>query len=59
MLSRGKLDTTQKYVFQLNITLKYYLICALFEEEIFKVHAMFFAEEMWDTFVLAYEGSKR
>ena len=33
-------------------------MCALFEEEMSKVHAMVSAKEMWDTPALTYEGSK-
>jgi len=48
----------EKRICQNNAKVRHLIICALFEEEMSKAHAIVSAKEMWDTLDLIYEGSK-
>jgi len=48
----------KKHICQNNTKARHLIMCALFEEEMLKVHAMVSAKEMWDTLALTHEGPK-
>jgi len=58
LLPFESMTVEEKRICQNKAKARHLIMCALFEEEMSKVHTTVNAKEMWDTLALTYEGSK-